>query len=415
MVGVWYDQVPKIKGGLCITAKKAGMRIEFGGNGGMCFEWLRMKDMNEVEDGKITIVGPDLDKAEVGDKTPLGIVIDVAGHKMQKDFEGVLERQIHNFINAADGMQHQGQRDIAWIRLHKNAIEKGFRLKDIGIILHADFHNHYGAIVDKIQVTLYTGEDKVAKLMQEARQVYKDRNKRIAGMTDDAVDIFYGCTLCQFSVPTHVCVINPERVGLCGAYSWLDCKAAYEINPRGANQPIKKGALISPEKGEWQGINDFVYKKSQQAIKRLTIYSVMDAPMTTSGCCECVMSIVPEANGVMVVSRDDYGNTPAGMTFTQLMDVMGVGNQTPGMMGHGKPYLTSRKFISADGGIKRLVWLSENLKEEFAEQLRTACEAAGEPDLVDKICDGSIAQDSAGMMAFLTEKGHPALSMDPMM
>lgn len=397
------------------VVRRADLRVEMGGKGGMCFEWLRMRDIDDIEDGKYEVVGPDLDAAEVGVKMPMAIVIDVAGRKMQKDFEGVLERQVHHFVNGAEGVQHQGQRDITWIRIHKNAVQKGFRIADIGRILHANFHNHYGAIIDKVQVTFYTEPKKVAELIEQARQVYKERNERIAGMTDESVNIYYSCTLCQSFAPTHVCVINPERVGLCGAYSWLDCKAAYEINPNGANQPIVKGTCLEATKGEWQGVNDFVYKNSQQAIQRFTVYSVMDSPMTTCGCCECVMSIVPEANGVMVVSRDDYGNTPAGMTFTQLMGVMGGGNQTPGMMGLGKTYIASKKFISADGGIKRLVWLSKNLKEEFADELKAACVAAGDADLMDKICDGSIAQDSEGMLAFLTEKGHPALTMDPMM
>ncbi len=397
------------------VVRKADLRAEMGGKGGTCFEWLRMKDVDEVEDGKVDLVGPDLDSADVGAKIPMGIVVDVAGRKMQKDFEGVLERQMHHFINGAEGVQHQGQRDITWIRIHKNAVDKGFGAKDIGTILHANFHNHYGAIVDKVQTTIYTDPAKVDELIEQAREVYKERNERVSGMTDSAVDVYYSCTLCQSFAPTHVCIINPERVGLCGAYSWLDCRAAYEINPNGANQPVGKGTCLSEEKGEWQGVNDFVYQNSQQAIERFTIYSVMDAPMTTCGCCECVMSIVPEANGVMVVSRDDYSNTPAGMTFTQLMGVMGGGQQTPGMMGHGKTYVTSNKFISADGGIKRLVWLSRNLKEEFAEDLKAACEQAGEPDLMEKICDGDIAQDSDGLLAFLEEKGHPALSMEPMM
>jgi len=397
------------------VVRKADLRVEMGGKGGMCFEWLRMADASEVEDGKVELIGPDIDQTEVGQKIPMGIVVEVAGRKMQKDFEGVLERQIHHFINGAEGVMHQGQRDIAWIRINKNAIEKGFRAKDLGVILHANLKNHYDAIIDKVQVKIYTEPEKVAELIEQARAVYKERNERVAGMDDNSVDVYYSCTLCQSFAPTHVCIINPERVGLCGAYSWLDCKAAYEINPQGANQPVQKGTTIDATKGEWSGVNDFVFANSQQAIPRFTVYSVMDAPMTTCGCCECVMSIVPEANGVMVVSRDDYGSTPAGMTFTQLMGVMGGGNQTPGMMGHGKTYITSDKFISADGGIKRLVWISKNLKEEFADELKAACERAGEPDLMDKICDGDIAQDSDGMLAFLTEKGHPALSMDPMM
>ncbi len=397
------------------VVRKADLRAEMGGKKGMCFEWLSMAKMDEIEDHKIELVGPDLDVAPAGTKTPMGIRVKVAGHKMQIDFEGVLERQIHHFLNGAEGIQHQGQRDIAWIRIHNNAVEKGFRITDLGEILYACFKNEYGAIVDKVEMTFYTEEETVAKMLEEARAVYRERNERTAGLTDDAVDVFYSCSLCQSFAPTHVCMINPERVGLCGAYSWLDCKAAFEINPHGGNQPVPKGTCLSEEKGEWEGVNQFVYGNTQQAIERFTIYSLMDAPMTTCGCCECVMSILPEANGVMVLSRDDYSVSPSGMTFTQLMGIMGGGNQTPGMMGHGKTYVTSDKFVSADGGIKRLVWLSKNLKEEFADQLQAAAERAGDPGLIDKICDGDIAQDSDAMVAFLTEKGHPALSMDPMM
>jgi len=381
----------------------------------MCFEWLRMKELDEIEDGKIEVVGPDMETFEEGSKMPLGVVVEVAGRKMQKDFESVLERQIHHMVNGAEGISHQGQRDITWMRIHKNAIAKGFKLRHLGDILHATMHNDFGAIVDKVQVTIYSDPVKVEKLIEEARVVYKERNTRIAGLTDEAVDTYYSCTLCQSFAPSHVCVINPERVGLCGAYSWLDCRAAYEINPNGPNQPVSKGTTINEAAGEWQGVNDFVYEHSQKNIERFTIYSLMDAPLTTCGCCECVMAIVPEANGVMIVSRDDYGQTPSGMTFTSLMGTLGGGLQTPGMMGHGKTYVISNKFIPVEGGIKRVVWLSKNLKEELAEELKEACERAGDPDLLDKIADGTVATTAEELLPFLEEKGHPALTMDPLM
>ena len=399
------------------VVRRADLRSEMGGKGGICFELLTMKNIDEVEDGKFEVVGPDLDSIESPpDKLPLAIMIDVAGRKMQKDFEGVLERQIHHFVNGAEGVQHQGQRDITWIRINKNAVEKGFRLRHIGDILHTLYHNEFGAIVDKVQVTFYTEQDKVAELLEHAREVYRERSAKIADLTDEAVDTYYSCTLCQSFAPTHVCVVNPERVGLCGAYSWLDCRAAYEIKPSGANQPVSKGALIDPVKGEWEGVNRFVSENSQGAIDRFTVYSLMDAPMTTCGCCECVMAIVPEANGVMIVSRDDYSMTPSGMTFTQLMATVGGGLQTPGMMGHGKTYILSKKFIPAEGGLKRVVWLSKNLKEEFADELREACERDGVPDLADKIADSDVCtDDTEALLAFLEEKGHPALSMEPLM
>ncbi len=397
------------------VVRRADLRAEFGGKGGMCFEWLTMKDANEIEDGKVTVVGNDIDSFPEGAKIPLAIVMEVAGRKMQKDFEPVLERQVHHFLNGAEGLQHQGQRDITWIRLSKAAFNKGFRLRHIGDILHGTFHNHFGAIVDKIQVTLYTDPKKVEELLHQARNVYKDRNIRIAGLTDEAVDTFYSCSLCQSFAPTHICVVNPERVGLCGAYSWLDCRASYEINPTGPNQPVAKGAVISAENGEWEGVNKFVYDHTQMKVDRFTIYSAMDMPMTTCGCCECVMAIIPEANGFMVVSREDFSMTPSGMTFTTLMGTVGGGLQTPGMMGHGKSYIASKKFISAQGGIKRLVWLSKNLKEELADDLKAACELVGQPDLLDKIADGTHATTPDELLAFLQAKGHPVLEMPPLL
>jgi len=396
------------------VVRRENLRCECGGKGGICFEWLTMKDMDEVEDGKITVVGPELDSVKEGSKLPLGIVVEVAGRKMQKDFEPVLERQIHHFVNGAEGVQHIGQRDIAWIRISKGATQKGFKIKHFGDILHTNFHNDFGAIVDKIQITLYTEQDKVQELMEQARAVYRERNERIAGLTDEAVDTYYSCTLCQSFAPNHVCIINPERTGLCGAYSWLDCRAAYEIKPTGPNQPVPKGRCIDPVKGEWEGVNNFVYEHSNRKVERFTIYSLMDSPMTTCGCCECVMIIIPEANGVMIVNRNDYSMTPCGMTFTTLMGTVGGGLQNPGMMGHSKLYITSNKFISVEGGIKRVVWLSKNVKEEFAEELKAVCERAGVPDLMDKIADATVATTLDELLPFLEEKGHPALTMEPL-
>jgi len=397
------------------VVRKENLALEFGGKGGLCFEWLNMKDMDEVEDGKITVVGPEVDAFPPGTKVPLGIMVSVAGRKMNQDFEPVLERQIHHFINGAEGVQHMGQRDITWIRLSKPSVAKGFKIKHLGDILHTNFHNQFGAIVDKVQITLYTEEAKVRELIEQARQVYQERNVRTAGLTDEAVDTYYSCSLCQSFAPNHICVINPERVGLCGAYNWLDCRASFEINPRGPNQPVPKGKVISAEKGEWEGVNQFVLEHSNRNVNRFTIYSLMDQPMTTCGCCECVMVLLPETNGVMILSRDDYGMTPCGMTFTTLMGMVGGGLQTPGMMGHGKYYVTSKKFIKNEGGIRRVVWMSKNLKEEMAEELQAVCEREGVPDLMEKIADGSIATTVEELLPFLEKVGHPALSLPPLL
>jgi acetyl-CoA synthase len=397
------------------VVRKNDMRVEFGGKHSRCFEYLRMLDFDAVQDGKVTVVGPDFADAPVGAALDMGIVVDVAGRKMQKDFEPVLERQIHHFINGASGIQHIGQRDITWIRINKAAADKGFTLKHFGDILHARFHADFGAIVDKAQVTIYTEVAEVDKWLGAARAAYDERNVRLGNMTDEIVEEFYSCTLCQSFAPNHVCVVTPERLGLCGAYNWLDCKASFQINPTGPNQPIKKVSTMDPSKGYWQGTDEFVANASHGQVANVSVYSIMENPMTACGCFECIAMVIPEANGVMVVSREDVSMTPAGMTFSTLAGMAGGGLQTPGIMGHGKFYLLSPKFISADGGFKRVVWMSSILKEQMAEQLKKVAEREGDPELIDKICDERIATDVEGLVNYVTEKGHPALSMDPLM
>ncbi len=293
-------------------------------------------------------------------------------------------------------------------------IEKGFRLEHVGKLLHARIHDVFGNIVDKVQVTLITEEAPMEELLDEARNAYKERNDRIANLTDESVDTFYSCLLCQSFAPNHVCVVNPERVGLCGAYNWLDCKASFEINPTGPNQPVPKGVILDPVQGEFSGPNEFIYQHSNQSVDRVTFYSIMEAPMTSCGCFECIMVLVPEANGFMIVSREDPSMTPCGMTFSTLAGTAGGGMQTPGMMGMGKYYLTSQKFISADGGLKRIVWMSSFLKESMGEALREVCEREGVPDLLERIADETVCTDVEGLLPFLEEKQHPALTMDPL-
>jgi acetyl-CoA synthase len=396
------------------VVRRADMRIEFGGSHARGFEYLRMVPMDSVVDGTVEIVGPGFESVPEQGHMDLGIVIEVAGRKMQEDFEPVLERQLHYFVNGASGVQHIGQRDITWIRISNAAYQKGFNLEHLGKIIHARFHADFGAIVDKVQVTIYTDPEKIQEWLATARVAYDYRNKRLASLTDQAVDEFYSCTLCQSFAPNHVCVVSPERLGLCGAYNWLDCKASFSINPTGPNQPIKLGKLIDPVKGYWTGTLEYARIGSHGAIETVSMYSIMEYPMTACGCFECIVMYIPETNGVMVVSREDTSMTPAGMNFSTLAGIAGGGVQTPGVMGVGKYYLISPKFISADGGFKRIVWMSSVLKESMADELKAVAEREGMPDLIDRIADERRITDVAQLTDWVNEVNHPALNMPPM-
>jgi acetyl-CoA synthase len=396
------------------VVRKADMRAEFGGKHSRAFEYLRMAEMDEVEDGKIEVIGPSFEELDPQGNMDMGILVEVAGRKMETDFEPVLERQIHYFVNGASGIQHIGQRDIAWIRISNGAAEKGFSLEHFGKILHARFHGDFGTIVDKVQVKIITEPKLYAEWLDKARAAYEERNERIGSMTDESVTEFYSCTLCQSFAPDHVCIVSPERLGLCGAYNWLDCKASNQINPTGPNQPIVKGGMLDGVKGYYDGVNQYAESASHGTVPVVSMYSIMENPMTACGCFECIAMVIPEANGIMIVSREDTGMTPAGMTFSTLAGMAGGGLQTPGIMGHGKYYILSPKFISADGGFKRIVWMSSVLKETMADEFKAVCEREGDPDLLDKIADERNVNTVEDLLAWLEAHNHPAMVMDPM-
>ncbi|MCQ9208756.1 MAG: acetyl-CoA decarbonylase/synthase complex subunit alpha/beta [Omnitrophica bacterium] len=395
--------------------RREQMYVQFGGKYTTAFEYVRMNKLDQVQDGKIEMVGPEIDDIKEGQALPLGIVVDVAGRKMQKEFESILERQVHSFLNEAMGIFHMGQRDICWLRISKDAKKKGLKIKHFGTIIHARIHDTFGAIVDKVQVTIYTKEEDVNKYIPEAQKAYEERDARMAGMSDESVENFYSCTLCQSFAPNHLCIIKPERLGLCGAYSYLDAKASFELNPTGPNQPISKGELLDATRGEWKGVNEFIYQKSNKTLERFQGYSIMTWPETSCGCFECIIAILPEANGFMVVNREYGGMTPCGMGFSTLAGSVGGGAQTPGFMGVGRLYLVSKKFISADGGLKRIVWMPKELKEALGDKLKKKCQEEGDPDLINKIADETVATSSEELIKHLEKVGHPALKMPPLM
>jgi acetyl-CoA synthase len=395
--------------------RKGEWYLECGGGRTAMVEWATSKRMDEVEDGKIEVIGPEVTDIPEESNLPLAIIVEVAGRDMEEDYEPILERQIHHLINYAQGVWHQGQRDIAWLRVSKQAKERGFKLYHIGVLLHAKLHQDFGRIFDKMQVKIYTEEDEVREVIEKAKATYATRDARIEGMTDETTDTYYSCTLCQSFAPSHVCVITPEKTGLCGSYNWMDCKAAYEINPAGANQPVPKGETIDAKLGQWKGVNEFIFKASRGNLDHYNMYSIVNDPWTTCGCCECIAAVLPICNGIMTVNREYNEMTPCGMKFTTLAGTIGGGASTPGFVGHGKYNICQRKFLMADGGLLRMVWMPKMLKEEVAERLKARSEEMGVPNLPEMIADETIGVTEEEILPFLQEKGHPALTMEPIL
>jgi acetyl-CoA synthase len=161
-------------------------------------------------------------------------------------------------------------------------------------------------------------------------------------------------------------------------------------------------------------VNEFVYNTSHKTLDTFNAYSIIEFPMTSCGCFECISGVLPSTNGIMTVYREYTGMTPSGMKFSTLAGTVGGGVQTPGFIGHSKHYVGSKKFISAEGGAQRIVWMDKALKEELRPILDAIGESQGLGDFADKIADETVAITEEEVLEYITTKNHPALALPPM-
>ena len=393
--------------------RKADMHNECWSAKNPTAELVLMREMNEIEDHKITIIGPDFDQQK---DLALATFVEVAGKKMQTDFESVIERKFHAWFNYMEGVMHTGQRNQVRVRVSNAAFDAGLRIHDFAEVLYVMIMNEFDAVVDKCQVTLITDPVEAAKFRDEvAMPRYDARDDRLASMTDEAVDRYFTCIMCQSFAPAHCCVVTPERLGLCGAVSWLDAKATNELDPNGPCQIVPKDRCLDERLGAYEDVNEAVSKYSHGALERVTLYSILEDPMTSCGCFECICGIEPMSNGVVITNREHVGMTPLGMSFSEMASMTGGGVQTPGFMGHGKQFIASKKFLAAEGGMGRIVWLPKELKDQMADRINaTAKELYGIDNFTSMIADETVTTDMEELYGFLTEVGHPVLEMEPL-
>ena len=395
--------------------RRGDMQVEVDGSRVDCFELVQTKEASDVEDHKIEVVGPEIDEIPVGSKISLSYTVEVAGKAMQPDFESVMERKIHSWLNCIEGVMHTGQRDMIRIRISKADFEAGFKFRHLGEVLYAKVKSEFEAVVDKCQVKIVVDPEKNKALRAGANEVFDRRDARLASMTDESVDQFYTCIMCQAFSPSHVCIVTPERLGLCGAVSWLDAKATKELDPNGPCQIVPKTGCTDERLGAYESVNEAVSKYSHGALERVTLYSLFQDPMTSCGCFECICGVEPVSMGVVITCREHAGMTPLGMTFSEMASMTGGGVQTPGFMGHGKHFIASKKFIAAEGGMGRIVWLPKLLKDQMRDRIdATAKELYGVDNFTDMIADETICtEDPEQLLNYLSEVGHPVLSMEP--
>ena len=398
MAGIFpVDVGPQYEGEVI---RKGDMYVEFGGPTTKAkFELVTLKDVGEVEDQKIEIIGPDIGEMQEGSSHPLALMIDVAGAKLEKDMEPVFERRMHLYANYIEGLYHMNQRDEIWIRLSKDSYGKGLNsLESIGQILMFLYTSELD-VIEKISMTFVTDPAKVEELLPKAKAVYAARDERARGLKDEDVQEFYSCALCQSFAPTHICIATPERIANCGAISWFDGRAAFKLDPEGPVQEVKKGECVDPIRGEYTGVNQVGAVKSMGAYDRVYLHSAFEHPHTSCGCFQAIWFYIPEVDAFGLVHRDYVGNTVAGVPFSTMAADTSGGRQVEGFLGLALEYLRSPKFLQADGGLKRLVWMPKEIKERYKEAIPA--------DLYDKIATEEDVQDADELAAWLDKVGHP--------
>ena len=380
--------------------RKGDMYVEFGGPAAKAkFELVTLKDVSEVEDQKITIIGPDIGEMQEGSSHPLALMIDVAGAKLEKDMEPVFERRMHLYANYIEGLYHMNQRDEIWIRLSKDAYNKGLNtLEQVGQILMFLYTSELD-VIEKISMTFVTDPKKVEELLPKAKEVYKARDERTRGLKDEDVGEFYSCALCQSFAPTHICIATPERIANCGAISWFDGRAAFKLDPEGPVQEVKKGECLDPVRGEYSGTNQLGATKSMGAYDRVYLHSAFEHPHTSCGCFQSIWFYIPEVDAFGLVHRDFAGPTVVGTPFSTMAAEASGGRQVEGFLGLALEYLRSPKFLQADGGLKRCVWLPKEIKERYKEAIPA--------DLYDKIATEEDVKNVDELAAWLDKVGHP--------
>lgn len=384
------------------TVRKDDMQVEFGGPKAKAkFELVTLKSPDEIEDGKVEIIGPDM--GDVPEKTclPLAMMIDIAGEELEKDMEPVIERRIHLYANYIEGLYHMNQRNDIWIRFSKDSFKKGLNsLKEVGEILIFLYQSELMAI-EKIQITFVTDEAKVIELAEKAKAIYDERDQRLKGLKEEDVEEFYGCVLCQSFAPTHICTITPERIANCGAINWFDGRAAFKLDPEGPIFAIPKGECLDPVRGEYVGVNDNSSQRSLGEYSQVFLHSAFEHPHTSCGCFQSICFYIPEVDAFGIVHRDFAGPTVTGESFSRMAGTTSGGRQVEGSLGMALEYLKSPKFVQADGGMYRMVWMPKELKERYKEYIPD--------DIYDKIATEDDALDADALTAFLESSGHPWL------
>jgi len=390
--------------------RKEDTALFFGGIQAGAFQYLHIDP--EAGNGAAHLCGPDINELPSGALHHLGIEIKVYGPGLKAEFEELMERQTGRYISDIKGVTCSGMRDFLTVEISRESREAGLSLSHLAAVIQKGLLKDYGSLLESVETGISTSEEYCQGLLLNAKRAYAARDSSAFNATDEDIECFYSCIMCQCHVPSQICIISPERDGLCGRFTWRDAELQHRLDRHGPFAPVEKGRCIDPQRGEWEGVNRVVASLTLQAHTRFSAYSLTEYPETSCSCAECIVAIVPEAQGVMVVNRNYRGSTPTGMDFETLIDIAGRGRSVPGFLGISLSHLTSRKFLNHHGGIRRIVWMPSELRNIIRKAFIARCQEDGVPELLTMTGDEHRTPSLPELMEHLNRAGHPALNGD---
>jgi hypothetical protein len=240
----------------------------------------------------------------------------------------------------------------------------------IGESLIAAVRNEFPRIV-RLHVDVIFDPERMKALAAEVVAERAQRKLEIANATEENVPTFATCVGCSAFAPDHVCILTPERPPQCGRpYEFIKTGALYgfddmtNIHHRELHSGINsfgicsKGEPLDRSAGEWSGANQAAARLTGGRITRVQLHSLDEAPHTGCGCFQLILfkTELPKP-GIGIMERGYSGRAPDGRTWRDLHYALG-GKQAPGLTGAAWSYLNSRKFLTAYGGRKSVVWVS---------------------------------------------------------
>ena len=315
------------------------------------------------------------------------VVVEVSDEKLDLPVSAHLEAEAVRYGSYLQGVRASRGNDGEYqLELDEGVVFGGNLL---GELIRAGLKRRYPRL-GPMCVRIAFGEEPLRRERPIAEAFEQGRDMAILAESEDEVEEFHMCIDCQPFSHSHVCVITPDRVPMCGR-SRNEIKAGalwgadYRPWTRRAvggerlQHVVSKGESIDAVAGEWAGVNAAASKLTGGAVARVRIHAILDSPHTSCGCFGALAFKIPSIDGIGVMHRGYKGLAPGNLTWYLLANRAG-GKQAPGVTGISLAYLRSPKAFAGEGGLRAVRWVTAKAYESVKAHLPIGARVATEED-----------------------------------